>query len=149
MARNGSLVGLDVGTTGVKALAVSTTGEVVARAEEEYALSTPRPGWSEQDPEDWWRAAQTVIARLPYDEVRLVEVDGQVLRVGRRRGAARSARPLLIFNGIGANLEMLEPFVQALQDIEVEQKLLFPGGSGHDKERLPSYSDHPLDLLLL
>ena len=54
-----------------------------------------------------------------YDEVRLVEVDGQVLRVGRRRGDARSARPLLIFNGIGANLEMLEPFVQALQDIEV------------------------------
>ena len=42
----------------MKALAISATGEVVARAERGYALSTPRPGWAEQDPEDWWRAAE-------------------------------------------------------------------------------------------
>ena len=50
------LVGIDVGTTGVKAIAVGPTGKVLAKAEEGYALSTPRPGWAEQDPEDWWRA---------------------------------------------------------------------------------------------
>src|SRR5207253_10050603 len=43
------IVGLDVGTTGVKALAVSADGEVVARASREYPLSTPRPGWAEQE----------------------------------------------------------------------------------------------------
>ena len=59
-----TLVGLDVGTTGVKAVAVSPQGEVVARAEEGYALSTPRPGWSEQDPEDWVRAAERALATL-------------------------------------------------------------------------------------
>ena len=48
-----SLVGIDVGTTGVKAVRISETGEVLDRAEEEYALSIPRPGWAEQDPEDW------------------------------------------------------------------------------------------------
>src|SRR5205814_9372003 len=48
MAAEPIAVGLDVGTTGVKALAVTAAGEVVARAEEEYPLSTPRPGWSEQ-----------------------------------------------------------------------------------------------------
>jgi xylulokinase len=58
------LVGLDVGTTGVKALAVSTSGEVVAKAEREYPLSTPRPGWSEQDPEDWWTATQAALGGL-------------------------------------------------------------------------------------
>ena len=58
------LVGLDVGTTGVKALALSPAGEVLARAEENYELSTPRPGWAEQDPEDWWRAAERALARL-------------------------------------------------------------------------------------
>ena len=58
------LVGLDVGTTGVKALALSPAGEVLARAEESYELSTPRPGWAEQDPEDWWRAAERALARL-------------------------------------------------------------------------------------
>ena len=55
-------VGLDVGTTAVKAIAVSETGEVLASCEEEYPLSTPRPGWAEQDPEDWWRATERALA---------------------------------------------------------------------------------------
>jgi xylulokinase len=52
-----SAFGLDVGTSGVKGLAVDADGSVVAAAEAGYPLSTPRPGWAEQDPEDWWRAA--------------------------------------------------------------------------------------------
>jgi xylulokinase len=59
-----TLVGIDVGTTGVKALAVSTSGDVVARAEEPYPLSTPQPGWSEQDPADWVRAGVAALDRL-------------------------------------------------------------------------------------
>jgi xylulokinase len=59
-----ALVGLDVGTTGVKALALSPEGEVVGRAEEGYALSVPRPGWAEQDPEDWVGAAENALRRL-------------------------------------------------------------------------------------
>ena len=58
------LVGLDVGTTGVKALAIAPDGEVVATAEEHYGLAAPQPGWSEQDPEDWWRASQAALERL-------------------------------------------------------------------------------------
>ncbi len=58
------LVGLDVGTTGVKALAITPTGDVVATAEESYPLSTPQPGWAEQDPEDWWRASEKALAAL-------------------------------------------------------------------------------------
>ena len=57
-ARRLTLVGLDVGTTGVKAIRISETGEVLARHEEEYPLSIPQPGWAEQDPEDWWRATR-------------------------------------------------------------------------------------------
>src|SRR5262249_52327319 len=57
-------IGIDVGTTGVKAIAIATDGAVVARAEEEYAISTPHPGWSEQDPEDWWGAARRALASL-------------------------------------------------------------------------------------
>ena len=59
-----TLVGLDVGTSGVKALAITPDGEVVGSAEEGYELSTPHPGWAEQDPEDWWRASQAALARL-------------------------------------------------------------------------------------
>jgi xylulokinase len=41
-----TLVGLDVGTTGVKAVAIDEHGAVVAKAEEGYPLATPRPGWA-------------------------------------------------------------------------------------------------------
>ena len=62
MATASRLVGLDVGTTGVKAVVISPEGDVLARAEEEYPLSIPQPGWAEQDPEDWWHAAERVLA---------------------------------------------------------------------------------------
>jgi xylulokinase len=58
------LVGIDVGTTGVKGVAISATGEVVARVEIGYELSIPQPGWAEQDPEDWWRASELALASL-------------------------------------------------------------------------------------
>src|SRR3954467_1297589 len=65
----GLIVGVDVGTTAVKAIAIDETGEVVARAEESYPLSTPQPGWSEQNPDDWVRAAERALATLDADEV--------------------------------------------------------------------------------
>ena len=62
---NDALIGLDVGTSGVKAIAISPDGELLASAEERYPLSTPHPGWSEQDPEDWWRAPQACSRGCP------------------------------------------------------------------------------------
>ncbi len=50
------LLGIDVGTTGVKAAVISCNGEVLSKGYVEYEITTPRPGWSEQDPEMWWRA---------------------------------------------------------------------------------------------
>ncbi len=62
------LLGLDVGTTAVKALLVSEEGVCVAEAGVEYGLSHPRPGWCEQNAEDWWRclvaATRQAVARL-------------------------------------------------------------------------------------
>jgi xylulokinase len=59
-----ALVGLDVGTSAVKGLAIDDDGTVLARAEAGYPLHTPRPGWAEQNPEDWWRATESVLERL-------------------------------------------------------------------------------------
>jgi len=50
-------LGLDVGTSGVKALLMSATGDVRASATTPLTLSTPQPGWAEQDPLDWWEAS--------------------------------------------------------------------------------------------
>ena len=76
-------VGLDLGTSACKAVAIDDTGTVVARAGGEYPLSTPRPGWAEQDPSEWWRAADGAMralgARLPApDAVRAIGLSGQM-----------------------------------------------------------------------
>ena len=56
------LVGLDIGTSSVKAVAVSPAdGAVLGVAEAGYGLAHPHPGWAEQDPADWWRATEEVL----------------------------------------------------------------------------------------
>jgi poly(3-hydroxyalkanoate) depolymerase len=70
-----------------------------------------------------------------FSDIRMVEVGGQELRVGIRRGNAGSP-PLIIFNGIGANLELLEPFVAALKGIEVVA-FDVPGIGGSPAPALP------------
>jgi xylulokinase len=92
------LVGLDVGTTGVKALAVSPVGEVVARAEAGYTLFTPQPGWAEQDPADWWRAAETALASLPRDEVAGLGLTGQMHGLVALDENDRVLRPAMLWN---------------------------------------------------
>jgi len=57
-------VGVDVGTTGARGVAVDEAGEVVASATSAYELRTPRPLWTEQDPRDWWRGVEVVLGRL-------------------------------------------------------------------------------------
>ncbi len=62
------VVGIDVGTSGLKAIALSESGAVVGRAERSYPLSTPQLGWSEQDPDHWVSAARDALAELPEPE---------------------------------------------------------------------------------
>ena len=90
-----ALIGLDVGTTGVKAVAISPEGEVLATADEGYPLSTPQPGWSEQDPEDWWRAAQSCLARLPDGPVGL---SGQMHGLVTLGSDEQLLRPAILWN---------------------------------------------------
>jgi xylulokinase len=93
-----ALVGLDVGTTGVKALAISSSGDVLARAEEEYPLSTPRPGWAEQDPDDWWRAAEAVLGALQVDETAGIGLSGQMHGLVCLGEDGRPLRPAILWN---------------------------------------------------
>lgn len=55
------LLGLDIGTSGAKALLCDEAGRVLATATAEYGLSAPYPLWSEQDPLDWWRGSQEAL----------------------------------------------------------------------------------------
>lgn len=94
------LVGLDVGTGGARAVAVDDSGEIVAEASSEYPLHTPRPGWTEQDPEDWWKGAKEVLAKVAAEagEVGGIGLTGQMHGSVFLDGSDRVIRPALLWN---------------------------------------------------
>ena len=61
------LLGIDLSTTGAKALLIDDEGHVVSSATTPLSLSTPHALWSEQNPEDWWNATRTSISRAISD----------------------------------------------------------------------------------
>ncbi|HUE26341.1 MAG TPA: xylulokinase [Solirubrobacteraceae bacterium] len=96
----GALVGIDVGTSGVKGVAIDDRGEVLALSEAHYRLATPRPGWAEQDPEDWWTAAAAVLAQLhaASGEPTAIGLSGQMHGLVALDRRDRVIRPAILWN---------------------------------------------------
>ncbi len=94
------LAGLDVGTSSVKGLLVDPAGgAVLARAEVEHPLATPRPGWAEQDPEDWWRGAEAVLAQLRRaGPIAGIGLSGQMHGLVALDARERVLRPAILWN---------------------------------------------------
>lgn len=57
-------LGIDIGTSGTKTLAVQEDGDILAAGHAEYPLSSPKPGWSEQAPDDWWSGAVESVKKV-------------------------------------------------------------------------------------
>ena len=79
------LLGIDIGTGGTRALLINEQGGVVASAIHEHVpFASPKPGWAEQDPVDWWHAAQLAIRAVleksgtPADQIGGVGLAGQM-----------------------------------------------------------------------
>jgi xylulokinase len=94
-------IGIDLGTTGARAVRIDAQGAVVASKTAPYPLLTPRPGWTEQEPEDWWAAAQIAIRAVVSADAAPI---GAVGVTGQMHGAVfldendRSIRPALLWN---------------------------------------------------
>ncbi len=71
------LLGVDVGTSAVKAVLVDDQGVTLAEASEPLTLQTPHPLWAEQDPEEWWAGVQACLGRLGTD-VDAIGLTGQM-----------------------------------------------------------------------
>ncbi|HEU4743390.1 MAG TPA: xylulokinase [Meiothermus sp.] len=99
-----SLIGLDIGTSGCKGLLVSLEGQVLASQSAEYPLLTPRPGWSEQEPEAWWEASAEVLKRLVGQaeelglEILALGLTGQMHGSVFVDAQGKSIRPALLWN---------------------------------------------------
>lgn len=73
---DGVFLGLDVGTSSCKAVLIRTDGSLLAQESREYPVFSPRPLWSEQNPDDWWRESVACIRALPADRTVSVEAIG-------------------------------------------------------------------------
>ena len=98
------LLGIDVGTSGTKSLLLSADGRVVATATVAHSLQTPRPGWTEQDPHEWWAAAQSSVAAclakagVGGEDVAAVGLSGQMHGSVFLDAAGEVLRPALLWN---------------------------------------------------
>ena len=65
------IIAHDVGTSSIKSALISIKGEVLAQATEGYGFSCPKPGWVEQDPEDYWSGSVNNTRRI-LEEIRAI-----------------------------------------------------------------------------
>ncbi|MED5262423.1 MAG: xylulokinase [Myxococcota bacterium] len=95
-------VGIDLGTSGVKATLVDDTDRVVASGSAPLDVSRPRPQWSEQDPADWWRATSSAVASLRektnLGAVRGVGLSGQMHGATLLDKSSTALRPAILWN---------------------------------------------------
>ncbi|MHB1120277.1 MAG: xylulokinase [Bellilinea sp.] len=97
-------MGIDVSTTGSKALLIDSSGSVVAAASSPHTLSTPRPLWSEQDPHEWWLATvnsiRTVLGKtgIAPDAITAVGLTGQMHGLVLLDDSGNVLRPAILWN---------------------------------------------------
>ncbi|MCG8509328.1 MAG: xylulokinase, partial [Rhodospirillales bacterium] len=100
------LLGIDIGTSGTKTLICNEDGNVVATANAEHDIASPKPGWSEQDPLQWWDAtckatkAALKKAKLKKDDISAIGLSGQMHGSVflDDSGSGKPLRPALLWN---------------------------------------------------
>jgi xylulokinase len=93
-------LGIDLGTSSLKALVLDVDGSIVGTASAAYPLTTPQPGWVESDPEAWWRAAAVAVpeaAGAHASEIAAISLSGQMHGVVLCDDAGRALRPPILW----------------------------------------------------
>jgi xylulokinase len=104
MAPSSLLLGIDVSTTATKAVLIDRAGREIAVASSHYAFDTPRPMWSEQDPELWWRAAIGSIGEVlkasgaTAERIAAIGLTGQMHGLVLLDGEGSPLRPAILWN---------------------------------------------------
>ncbi len=108
------ILGIDIGTSGTKTLLADERGRILADVTVEYPCASPRPGWSEQRPEDWWTAAVKGVrqalakAKVKGGAVRGIGLSGQMHGLVCLDAAGRVLRPAILWNDQRTGAECAE-----------------------------------------
>ena len=95
-------IGIDLGTSAVKLLLVDAAGKICSTVSRDYPLFFPHPGWSEQNPEDWWTAVQDglkeLTAGIDVNDVAGIGCGGQMHGLVILDGNDNVIRPAILWN---------------------------------------------------
>ena len=92
------LLGIDIGTSGCKVLLIDEQGNILNQASAEYPISVPQPGWTEQNPEDWWAGVQSCLKEINEPAPDAIGVTGQMHGSVFLDAQGEVIRPALLWN---------------------------------------------------
>ncbi len=101
-------MGIDIGTSGCKAILVDEGGKVLKQAHAEYPYQTPKPAWSEQRPEDWIMGVEKCLAELGERRPAAIGLTGQMHGAVFLNKQDRPIRPAILWNDQRTTSEILE-----------------------------------------
>jgi len=126
-------LGIDIGTSGVKALLASSPAAALATASAPLAVSRPRPDWSEQDPEDWWRATCSALDQLARERgpelrrVRGIGLSGQMHGATLLDKQNKVLRPAILWNDGRSAAECREIEAACPEARRITGNIVMPG----------------------
>ncbi|UWR46506.1 xylulokinase [Phaeobacter inhibens] len=123
-------LGIDLGTSGLRALMTDAVGKPVASAEAQYDVQTPHPGWSEQDPGDWITALDRAMGQLRdtpgYGDICGIAVAGHMHGAVLLDGSDQVLRPCILWNDTRSAAEAAE--LDATAKVrDLSGNIVFPG----------------------
>ncbi len=123
-------LGIDIGTSGVKAVVTGEGGALIAQASAPLEVSRPRPGYSEQDPDAWWQATVRAVAELPAGAraaVRAAGLSGQMHGATLLDSEDRPLRPAILWNDGRSARECLELERREPDSRTITGNIMMPG----------------------
>lgn len=126
-------IGIDLGTSSVKLLLVNAEGEILNSATKHYPISFPRPGWSEQNPADWWEATKKGIVSLlkgfDSESVKAISFGGQMHGLVILDREDKVIRPCILWNDgrSAAQTEFLNKVIGRAKISEYTANIAFAG----------------------
>lgn len=124
-------LGLDLGTSSVKAIIMNEQGDVVASHSIPLTLSRPHPQWSEQDPQAWWQATDKAIKQLsrtqPMEQIQAIGLSGQMHGAVLLDAQQNILRPAILWNDGRSVKQCLQLAKQYPQFKKITGNLVMPG----------------------